>query len=315
LLVSSVSVGVVYDFGGLRIQSSFDLPWLVAVSDEHPADLNISLSTALPPTGRPAGAWPGHYRLALEACGEDWLIRVDEQSGVMVADAGRTLRCHCPDPTRLPLLAEIIVRRVLPRLGAFHGRLPIHAASLADDSGAVLLLGSSGAGKSTMTAALALHLGWDIFSDDMSLIGDEGRHTAFASMPGVSLWQASQEALGLPPEDCQPVRSRQGKVWYSPGVTGPRPPQPLEAVILLSIDAEGRGIECQRLTGPSVVVGLFSQLVVFHRRNPSEIARQMDRFKRIATAVPIYGLAYPRDFRVLAEVVDTIRRIRAGALS
>lgn len=310
-----MSVGVVYDFGGLRIHSSFNLPWLVAVSDGHPADLNISLSTALPPTGRLTGTWPGRYRLALEACGEDWLIRFGESSGVMIADAGRTLRCHCPDRTRLPLLAEIIVRRVLPRLSVFHGRLPIHAASLADDSGAVMLLGSSGAGKSTMTAALALHLGWDIFSDDMSLLGDEGRHMAFSGVPAVSVWQASQDALGLPPEDCRPLHSRPGKVWYSPRVTSPRPPQPLEAVILLSIEAEGRGIECKRLTGPSVVVGLCSQLVVFHRSNPSEIAGQMDRFKRIAEVVPIYGLAYPRDFRALPDVVDTIRRIRAGPIS
>lgn len=315
MLAPSGSVGVVYDFGGLRIHSSFNLPWLVAVSDGRPTDLNISLSTELPPTGRPAGTWPGHYRLTLEACGDDSLIRVGEASGVMVADAGRTLRCHCPDPAQLPLLAEIIVRRVLPRLGAFHGRLPIHAASLADDSGAVMLLGSSGAGKSTMTGALALRLGWDIFSDDMSLLGDEGRHMAFSSVPGVSVWQKSQEALGLPPEDCHPLHSRPGKVWYSPRVTGARPPQPLEAVILLSIDAEGRGIECQRLTGLSVVMGLFSQLVVFYRSNASEIAGQMDRFKRIAAAVPVYGLAYPRDFRVLPEVVDTIRRIRAGAIS
>lgn len=328
----SVDAGVLYDFGGLRIHSTFDLPWLVAIRDapgpkgpgqhersgglheQRSADVDISLSTAPPPSGRHVRTLPGHYRLALEACGDDWVIRHDDES-VTIADAGRTLRCHCPDPARLPLLAEIIVRRVLPRLSVFHGRLPIHAATLADGSGAVMLLGSSGAGKSTMTAALALHCGWDIFSDDMSVLGDEGRHVAFPTVPGVSVWQQSRDALGLAPEDCLPLHSREGKVWYSPRMAGPLPPQPLEVVILLSFDSDGGGIACKRLAGPSVLVGLSSQLVPFNGRDAGEIAGLMERFNRMGAAVPIYGLAYPRDYRALPDVVNTIRRLRTGAIS
>ncbi len=165
-----------------------------------------------------------------------------------------------------------------------------------------------------MTAALALHLGWDIFSDDMSLLGDEGRHVAFPSVPGVSLWERSQRALGLPVEDCQPLHSRKGKVWYAPRAAQALPPQPLEAVILLSIDADGKGIDCKPLSGPSVFVGLLSQLVVFNRKDTAEITGLMHRFSRVVTNVPVYGLAYPRDFGVLPDVVDTIRRIRAGEI-
>lgn len=231
----------------------------------------------------------------------------------MVADSGRTLRCHCPDPADLPLLAQIITRRVLPRVSVLHGRLPIHAATLGDGQGATMLLGSSGAGKSTMTAALAQRLGWNIFSDDMSILGDDGRHTVFTTVAGVSVWQQSQRALGLPPAECQPLHNYEGKVWYSPVLAAPAPPQPLEAIILLSFDPKGGDIKCQRLSGPRVLVQVLSQLIPFNARDTKELAALVSRMTRLIATIPTYALSYPRDYGALSAVVDTIRRIRAGA--
>ena len=243
MLTPSASPGVLYDFGGLRVRSAFRLPGLTPLREERhdgrSADILLSLSSAPLPIGRHVYQYFGRYQLAFEACGDDWLLRHGDEIGVTIADSGRALTCHCPDSARLPLLAEIITRRVLPRISALHGRLPMHGATLGDGQGATMLLGSSGAGKSTMTAALALLLGWDIFSDDMSILGDEGRHMVFPSVPGVSVWQQSQRALGLSPEDCRPMQNYDGKVWYSPAPVAAPSPQPLEALILLSFDPNG----------------------------------------------------------------------------
>ena len=176
-----------------------------------------------------------------------------------------------------------------------------------------MLLGSSGAGKSTMTAALALHLGWDIFSDDMSILGDEGRIIVFPTVPGVSVWQQSQRALGLPPEDCRPLQHYEGKVWYSRTPAAAPPAQPLEAVILLSFDPNGGDVDCRRLSGPHVLVEVSSQLVAFNPRDTDEIAALVARATRLIATIPIYALSYPRDYRALPDVVDTIRSIRTDA--
>jgi hypothetical protein len=273
------------------------------------------LSTARPPAGRPVHHWLGRYRLALDACGDDWLIRCGDELGVTIADSGRALRCHCPDPARLPLLAEILIRRVLPRVSVFHGRLPIHAATLGDGHGATMLLGSSGSGKSTMTAALAQRLGWDIFTDDMSILGDDGGHTVFPTLRGVSVWPESRHALGLPSEECRPLQQHAGKVWYAPPSAAPLVPQPLEALILLSFNPEGEGIEYQRLVGPSALVEVLSQVVAFNPRDSGEIAALVARFAPMIASIPIYGLSYPRDYQALPAVVDTIRRLRIDAPS
>jgi hypothetical protein len=316
LLNPSAGAGVCYDFGGLRVRSAFRLPGLAlrdARQDARSIDIHISLSTAPLPIGRHVYQYLGRYRLAFEACGDDWVYRHGDEIGVTISDSGRSLKCHCPDPARLPLLAEIITRRVLPRLSVLHGRLPIHAATLGDGRGATMLLGSSGAGKSTMTAALALHLGWNIFSDDMSILGDEGRHIAFPTVPGVSVWQQSQRALGLPAEDCQPLQNYEGKVWYGPAPAAALCPQPLEAVILLSFDANGGDVDCRRLSGPHELVKVSSQLVAFNPRDTDEIAALFERATRLVATIPIYALSYPRDYRALPDVVDTIRSIRTDA--
>jgi hypothetical protein len=309
---------VLYDFGGLRVQSAFGLPGLTAARGEGPsgrsADIHLSLSRAPPPAGRPVFHWLGRYRLALDACGDDWLVRCGGETGVAITGSGQALQCHCPDLASLPLLAEIISRRVLPRVSVLHGRLPIHAATLGDGQGAIMLLGSSGSGKSTMTAALAQRLGWEIFSDDMSVLGDEELHTVFPTMPGVSVWPPSRRALGLPSEHCRPLSSYEGKVWYAPAAAPPTP-QRLGALILLSFNPDGQAIECKRLAGPSPLVEVLSQLVVFNPRDTGEIAALVARFTQVIVSVPIYALSYPRDYGALPAVVDTIRRLRIEAPS
>jgi hypothetical protein len=176
-----------------------------------------------------------------------------------------------------------------------------------------MLLGSSGAGKSTMTAALARHLGWGIFSDDMSIVGDEGRHMIFPTTLGVSVWQQSLRALGLPPEDCRPLEHYEGKAWYSHAPTVAPPPQPLDVVILLSFDPDGGGIACRRLSGPDALVKVSSQLVAFNPTDVDAIAALIARATRLSATIPLYALSYPRDYRALPEVVDTIRRLRTEA--
>ena len=313
------TAGCLYDFGGLRVLSAFDLPGLAAISEEslhgRAADIHISINPAPLPTGRHIHQWLGRYRLSLDACGEDWLFRHGDETGVRIADSGRALECHCPDPAHLPLLAEIITRRVLPRVSALHGRLPIHAATLGDGKGATLLLGSSGAGKSTMTAALALEYGWDIFSDDMSVLSADRMRTVWATMPGVSLWRESRHGLNLPAEDCEPLCGYEDKIWYAPKRDKRIPPQPLGVIILLSSCAPGNGIEWKQPSGSALLVMAARQLVVFNPGDADQIRAQMVRLNAMLAGVPAYALAYPRDYNALPHVLDTIRSIRADALS
>ena len=89
------------------MHSTFALPGLAAIpsdrDDRRPADIRISLTPDLPASSRRVHQAHGRYQLALDACGGDWLIRHGDDTAVTVADAGRTLRCHCRRRVRLPM--------------------------------------------------------------------------------------------------------------------------------------------------------------------------------------------------------------------
>ena len=313
MLAGPPRASIHYDFGGLRVASAFALPGLVAAaSAPDVADIRVVFEDGPPPRGKPVYSWRGHYDLALESFGDSWLVRHLDAVVIVVSDRARTLRCYCPDPAKLGLLAEILARRVLPRVSSFFDRFPIHAASLSDGRGVTLLIGASGAGKSTLTAALAHRLGWMIFADDMSLLTDESGLVAYPTAPGVSVWQASQIGLALPPSECQPLQSYDGKVWFAPTAARNLSPRPVRAVILLS-HASGDRIQTRRISGPSVLVTLARQLVAFNPRDHSHIRSLMGRLTRIVDRLPVYALSYPRDFRLLPLAIDSIRDIRDEA--
>lgn len=302
-----------HDFGGLRVASPFVLPGLViAGTDEHIAEIRVHLEEGSPPRGKAVYSWRGHYDLSLESFGDGWLVRHEAAGVIAISDHARTLRCYCPDPTRLAVLAEILVRRVLPRVSTFFDRFPIHAASLSDGRGVILLMGASGAGKSTMTAALAQRLGWTIFADDMSVLKDESVLSAYPTAPGVSVWPESQIGLALPPGECQPLQSYEGKVWFAPTGVGDPSPRPVQAVVLLS-HASGNRIETRLMSGPALLVTMARQLVAFNPRDHSHIESLMARLTRIVDRQPVYALSYPRDFHLLPAVIDSIRGIRDQA--
>jgi len=59
-----------------------------------------------------------------------------------------------------------------------------------------------------------------------------------------------------------------------------------------------------------VLVKVSSALVAFNPCDRDAIAALVARARQMIAEVPIYGLAYPRDYRALPDVVDTIRSIR-----
>jgi len=294
-----------YAFGGLRLSAELDLPLLgVLPQATGDGDVRIVLSATSLPESELLYRSAGRYRLELHRFGGDWVFRTG-QAGVVVADAGRRLVCHCPDPADLALLAEILVRRVLPRVCYLHGRLPVHAATLGGSAGAVMLLGTSGAGKSTMTAALARYLGWAIFSDDMSILDDAGPVTTLSGAMGVSLWKSAVAGLDIPADRVAPMAGYEGKYAFRPNTATPAP-APLKAILLLAEPAASPSIGLNRLTGPEALMALGSQIVRFNRRDIVENGDLMDRFGRVASEVPVFGLSYPRTFANLPAVAAAI---------
>ena len=78
-----------------------------------------------------------------------------------------------------------------------HGLLPLHASAIATSRGAVVFMGNSGRGKSTLAAHFAKR-GFRVLADDIAVIrfDDAGRPLAEPGLPQFKLWPNSVAELG-----------------------------------------------------------------------------------------------------------------------
>lgn len=128
----------------------------------------------------------------------------------LLVDSGGDLRAHATATRAVvggatgggpagAVMLRRIAHHVIAHLLSLNGRLVAHGAAVGRDGKAVLLLGGSGAGKST-SAYLASLAGWSLLSDDLVVVRRDdqsveavGIHRALAVPPDV----AEADAAGI----------------------------------------------------------------------------------------------------------------------
>lgn len=305
-----------YDFCGLLISSPLDLYGLRRSAIASPATVDVTISLtfgAIPPRQSVRHAWQGRFGLILEGdAATGWIIRCGDDLAIVCDAAGTTLDCRYRDADDIPLLGEILSRRILPRLTSLHRRLPIHAAALARRDDAVLLFGASGAGKSTLTAAMAT-AGWDIMSDDMTVLTGVEDARVWQSAPGVSLWEASRLGLALPDTNCRAIEGYAGKYWCAPPHRARPGTVPVGAMVFLSFDTSCDAIEWRPISGPTAMVMAASQMVRFDPADKGENTRMLDSIGRLVRRIPCYTFTYPRIYAALPRTIEAITAIQDHA--
>jgi hypothetical protein len=197
-----------------------------------------------------------------------------------------------------------------PALGAVllqRGVLALHAAACASATGAVLLAGASGRGKSTLLAAL-LARGHRMLSDDLSAVtldsaGLPIAHPAFAR---VRLLADSLDRLGLDRRDVRPVRPSVSKYSVPATVEFCGDPRPIRAVYVLDYRSAGE-IQLLPLSGQERLAAIRSH--VYSRRLAEGLRLHRLHFPLAATLasqVPVVRVSRPRGLAFVDGVVNAI---------
>lgn len=252
--------------------------------------------------------WGGRYGLTLAKLDGRWLFS-SELDGVFLIDPSlRVIRCFIRDSSSAVWL-DVLVRRVLPRVAILAGASAIHAAALATPHGAVLLLGRSGAGKSTLSAALG-HAGWDILSDDISVIWNPAAPEIAPATTGVCVWRDSRDALALQVEHCAPMPAYDGKFRYSSGNDTGVSAQPLRAFVFLMRSGDVETPVLRRLAASEGLIRIAQQRIRFNPADgKDETLTMFERLRSMVGAVPCYGLDYPGDYAALPRVETLLHQL------
>lgn len=139
---------------------------------------------------------------------------------------------------------------LLPLLLSSSGRVVLHGACLATDSGCVAVVGESMVGKSTLAAAWVAR-GRRFLSDDwISLRTESGRLDAMPSHPSVRLRKSQALPVDLPGYPCLDWDDGYAKRWHTFGhgsTAFPGEPAPLRAVWSLRRSPDARHLSVRKL--------------------------------------------------------------------
>ncbi len=227
-----------------------------------------------------------------------------------VSRTDRTVRVYPLVPDISAATLEHFVLDILfPRLIADAGELVVHGALVARGEDAICLLGDSGLGKSTLSAALR-GAGWRLLGDDaMELLNDGPGVSASAIYPSLRLHPDSLEQLfPEPPAGMSPVADYLDKYRLDPGdPADPAETTRLRAVLLLGGEDGTNEVAVRPLTALTLCMALVRQSFALDPVDPAAAHGRLGAASAVAAAVPGFALNYPRDYARLPEVIDLVR--------
>lgn len=304
---------------GLALESDFPFVSIDEVPDEgtEPA-VRLTLAPLEYFRQRVAG---------LSADPEDWIRHAVLEDGsvhmkirgifeAIVAPDGRSVACRRPDEADQGSFEANLLNFVLSTALTQQGEEPLHATVLALEEHAVALLGPSGAGKSTL-AAFLIGQGARLITDDMlRLTFSDGRGYAHYGPNRLKLLDEPAQRLLPGSIAAGYFNTLSGKLMVQPedAVGSRREPQALTALFWLG-DEQPAGssvigqVSAVRLGGMELMRVLTSSAMNIRDYSPPRLARQLRFAERVARALPVHALVYPRDYGLLGRVADEIRGI------
>jgi hypothetical protein len=201
---------------------------------------------------------------------------------------------------------QLLGDQILPRILAHGGNLVLHAAAVANEKGAILLIGTSGSGKSSLAASFH-NRGSRLLGDDAIVVSTSGgAMAAHAVYRSLRLFPDSISALIEGRAELTPVASHTTKrnvVYLDDSRT--EEPLPVRAAFLLEA-ARGESAMIERMASSEACMAFVEHSFWM---DPTDLTRTKERMAQasaLAADVPTFRLAYPREYSVLPVVHDAI---------
>jgi hypothetical protein len=234
------------------------------------------------------------------------------------------LLCRCTRPSQvrpwmltiaedvdLPLetLRHLVIDEIIPMLLASDGSPVLHGAAVAVDHRAVVFLGDSGMGKSTLSIALAQR-GAALLSDDCIVLDrSAGQFLAQPSYPSVRVWDSAARQLFGDERVGEPFVHYTEKRRYRDGLRFASAPEPVTAVGVLHYEwgADSVSVEPIRGHAASAAVVGAARTLPLGKQKLTTIESLLDLSER----VPVVKVTLPDDISRLPHVASELVKLLA----
>jgi hypothetical protein len=207
------------------------------------------------------------------------------------------------DGVDLPTLRHFLIDQALPRLLGHGGSLVLHGGCISNGTVCVVLLGETGAGKSTLCASF-LNAGWTVMSDDCLLVEAGEVPLVRGAYSGIRLYPETISSLAMQDYETSPMAVYSDKKRICTDDDVEPCSLPLKLVVSLK---EGDSISVDRLTGSAAVMELVSGSFSLAPRDSTLAVNRVKRYAEIVDhGLPVFSCRYPRDFLQLAAVKKSI---------
>lgn len=299
-----------YSLYGLRVRSAIRLPCPESHAPEQTADVELveatehelldacDLATAHYESD---GFWECR-RFADGATRTSWKDHFDF---FVSADGTRVLWRRMAGVSD-EVLFTYLLNQVLTECLVMRGVEPLHATGIVVEGAAIAFLGDSGYGKSTLAAAL-MGMGYRLLSDDVLVLEftDSGV-LAYPSLARLKLLPDSADAV-FAQRRSLPMNSFTNKMILPLGESEHSArPVPLRAIFVIPSASGAEKISLRRANGRRALLALIRSPFSLLHHDRQRLERQLRFASRLARAVPIKFLSYPRRLDLLPAVAASI---------
>lgn len=286
-----------YELYGLRVCSTIPLDAPPA-ADERPDDLVVSLGERRAmPVGPPAGPalarldlgdGRGYTLVAAEAGG--YILHIHRIAAIWIAPDLRSARLHLDPATDLGLAGLLVIGNLMASVLTLAGETALHASAVAINGAALVFLGNSGMGKSSLAALCCAH-GADLITDDLLRLQPDGQ--GWRCHLGTGQLRLRRGAAVLAAGFAADLRSATPDERIAVALGGPADLPPLRALVIPLIARAHTTLRVERVPTSRALIYLMANARIQQLSERASGQARLDALGRIAATVPLFTAAIP----------------------
>lgn len=233
-------------------------------------------------------------------------LRMDPDLAVDIRDDRIVTRASVEYPKNT--LDHFLADQVIPRVLAHAGAFVFHAGAVSMGDHALVFMGRSGRGKSTLCASFD-QAGFELIGDDAMIASWEDELPQVRAVyPSLRLFPDSLDALIPGTAEASPMAHYSVKQRIEvKGVGDPaRPAIPVTALFAIAPPSAEDGVAVRRLSAAAACMILVESSFALDPADLTRARQRLEEASRLAGLIPAFEISYPRDYARLAEVRDCI---------